>query len=259
MRAKRHVISWEGKMVPGLHNPRAMTSYSLRRSRISAIEELSPRREGPLHVGWQRLRAAMRGGGVCPDLVCRSFHARLGPRARLCPTPEGVFELLDTYFHGDARGRLGEGRWLSHVDGERACARQIVARLRRQVPELGMLTLSDESTGAGRQLMLRMVGGCVAVPLEEVEVEELHVGQTRYVRRTVTVDGLVQATNQLLAMRGASFRFLPVDAGEDVDAYMAAEPAAAKVLDRVGFWAEPLEELHAFAGWVAPVAEQAVA
>ena len=61
-------------------------------------------------------------------------------------------------------------------------------------------------------------------------------------------------------MRGASFRFLPVHAGEDVDAYLAVEPAAAKVLDSVGFWAEPFEDLRDFAGWVRPaVTEQAVA
>lgn len=232
-----------------MHSHLTMSSYSPRRSRISAIEELAPRREGPVHVGWQRLRAAMRGGGVCSDLVRRSFHARLGPRARMCPTPEGIFELLDTYFHGDGCGRVNEGRWLSHVDGERSCARQIVARLRRQVPELGMLTLSDESEPGGQRLMLRMVGGHVEIPPDEVEVEELRVGETVYVRRTVTIDGLVRATNRLLARRGLALRFLPMDAGDDADGYLAVDPAAAEVLDRVSFWSEPLEALRDFAAW----------
>ncbi len=226
-----------------------MTSYSPRKSRISAIHELAPRREGPLHVGWQRVRAALRGAGVVPGLVSRSFHARLGPHARLCPTPEAMLELVDGYLLGEGLGRTSEGRYLSHRDGVRESARRIVARLRAAVPELGMLTLADESAGSRTRLVLRAVGVCAPVPTEEIEVERLEVGQTRYVQRTVTVDGLVEATNELLAVRGLPFRFLPLSTPDDVDAYLAVDRAGAEILEQVRFWAAPLDELRAFARW----------
>lgn len=225
------------------------SSYSVRRSRISAIQELAPHGEGPLHVGWQRLRAALRGAGVAPGLVARSFHARLGPHARVCPTRETVIELMDGYCLGEALGRPSEARYLSHRDGERDSARQIVARIRRALPELGMLTLADESRGGTSRLVLRARGVWAVVPTDEVEEEHFRVGQTDYVRRTVTVDGLVEATNQLLAMRDLPVRFLPLNAPDDVDAYLAVDPAAAEVLDRVCFWAAPLDELRGFARW----------
>jgi len=223
-----------------------MGPYNRRRSRISAIRELAPGREGPLHVGWQQLRAALRGAAVVPDLVQRSFHARLGPHARLRPTATAVLDLLDGYFQAEGAGRLEEGRWLCHRDGDRDSARQIVARLRTVTPELGLLTFDTASDG---QLVLRMAGGCEPVAPEEIEVEHLSCGRSRYIRRTVTVDGLVEAVNRLLARRGIAFRFLPLATPGDVDAYLAVDPRGAEVLDRIGFWDAPLADLQDFAAW----------
>lgn len=229
---------------------------SRRRTSISAIEELAPRREGPLHVGWQRLRAALRGAGLVPDLVRRSFHARLGPHARVRPTPETVFELLDGYMLGDAAGRTSEGRYVAHREGERESARGIVARIRRALPELGMLTLAEESRNGRTQLMLRVVGAHVEVAPDEVELDAWEVGDARYVQRTVSIDGLIEATNELLAMHGVAFRFLPMDAPDDVDAYLAVDEAGAELLDTIQFWAAPLAELRAFARWPEAAAAQ---
>jgi len=234
-----------------------MPSAPRRRTSISAIEELAPRREGPLHVGWQVLRGALRGSGVAPDLVRRSFHARLGPHARVCPTQQTIFELIDSYLLGDALGRVSEGRYVAHREGERESARGIVARIRRALPELGMLALADESRHGHSHLLLRVPGSHVEVAPEQVEVDEWQVGDARYMQRTVTVEGLVEAANELLAMKGAPFRFLPLNAPDDVDAYLAIDEAGAEMLDRVGFWAAPVEELRDFARWNEPVEDAA--
>lgn len=186
---------------------------------------------------------------MVPDLVRRSFHARLGPHARVCPTRDTMFELIDGYLQGDAFGRVSEGRYVAHRDGARESARGIVSRIRRVVPELGMLTLAEETRGGRTQLLLRVVGAHVVVPEEDVEVEAWTVGDASYVQRTVSVDGLVQATNDLLAVHGLGFRFLPMAAPDDVDAYLAVDVRGAEILDHVGFWAAPLDELRAFAGW----------
>jgi len=242
-----------------LHYPAAMEAYPVRRSWFPPMAELSPRREGPLHVGWQRVRAALRGAGLMPGLVERSLHARLGPHARVCPTPATVLSLIDEYLSKEARGRVDEGRILVHRAGERTSARQIAARLRRAVPELGMLALSEEGHRGRTRLVLRCMGAHAIVDEEEIETEQLGAGTARWTRRTVTVDALVVAVNELLATLGGPFRFLPMSCPEDANAYLAVDLAGAEVLDSIGFWDEPLDDLDDFASWADGTAAAAVA
>jgi len=220
-----------------------------RRSYISALRDTAQDREGPLHVGWQRLRAALRGAGVAPGLWKRSLHARLGPHARLKPTRATAFDLLDSYLRLEARGRAAEGRYLAHLEGNRDSARRIVARLRAAVPELGPLTLADERHAGRQRLLLRAVGASAEIAPHCVAEEALD-HDARWVQRTVTVDALVASLNQLLALRGLPFRFLPIDGPEDVAAYLAVDRHGAGLLDEVDFWTAPVEELRGFASWL---------
>jgi hypothetical protein len=209
----------------------------------SVLRELSPELDGPLHVGWQRLRAALRGANVAPGLVSRSFHARLGPSARLCPTEDAVVELLDAYYTREARGQLAEGRFLVVREGERVSARRVVSRLRGIAPELGPLTLCEERG----KLLLRTTGAFIEV--EPRHIREEHVGSVGWVRRTVSVDTIVAAANRMLRFYGEPYRFLPVASSDDLNAYLAADAGGAALLDRVDLWAEPLEDLGGFAAW----------
>ncbi len=210
----------------------------------SVLRELSPELDGPLHVGWQRLRAALRGARVAPGLVSRSLHTRLGPSARVCPTEDAVVALLDTYLSREARGQLDEGRLLVVREGERVSARRVVSRVRGVAPELGPLTLCEERS----RLLLRTTGAFIEV--ERHAIIEENVGEgTGWTKRTVTVDTLVGAANRMLRFYGETFRFLPLASSDDVNAYLAVDLDGARILDRVDLWAEALDELDPFAAW----------
>ena len=204
--------------------------------------------EPPVHLGWQRLRAALRGAQVTPGLIDDGFHRRVGGAGSRRPTPAATVGLLDRYFHGEAREELAEGRFLCHRAGDGQGARQIVARLSHILPELRMLTLATEGDG----LVLRCVGAHVVIDPDEVEEQHLSAGTTDYVQRTVTVEALVVATNRLLHDLGHGFRFLPMNAPGDVNAFLAVDPSGAQVLDSIGFWAEPLKDLVDVARWPRP-------
>jgi hypothetical protein len=231
---------------------------SQRRSYISALRQVAPQKEGPLHVGWQRLRAALRGARVAPGLWKRSLHAKLGPHARVKPTPHAIVELLDGYLRTEARGRVEEGRFVIHRDGDRDSARRIVARLHAALPELGVLTLADERREGRQTLLLRTVGAHVEVSPVSILEEPLDPSG-QWVQRTVTVDALVEAANRLLALRQMPIRFLPIDGPDDVAAYLAVDVRSASLLDEIDFWIAPVEDLAGFAGWPGEVEATRVA
>ena len=163
-----------------------------------------------------------------------------------------MFELLDGYFRVEGAGRMGEGRYLSSRATERDNARQIVARLAGQLPELGMLTLVEETLGGGDAfLVLRTLGAFAVVPEEALEYERLVTTGAVFVQRFVHVRGLVEAANRLLSERELPFRFLPMASPEDAEAYLAVDQHAAQLLDGIGFWDEPLADLLDHAGWPA--------
>lgn len=224
-----------------------MSSKARRLSLLPPLRELDPHRDGPLHVGWQQLRAALRGAEVAPGLLVRSLHSRLGPAARLLPTPRAVVDLLDGYFGGEGRGSLDEGRFLLFREGERLSARKIVARLRQLVPELGPLTLVEETGRNGSRLVIRTTGAFIEVEPLDVDVEHIAPGWTR---RVITVDALVVAANRLLKFYGEPIRFLPLASEDGVNAYLAVSRHGAEMLDRIDFWDEPIEDLDGFAQWV---------
>lgn len=196
---------------------------------------------GPLHVGWQRLRAGLRSAGLAPGLVGGAFRGLLGPRARLRPTPAGVVGLLDAYYRGQPDPE--EGRWV-HVDATTS-ARRVVSRLAAAAPELAPLALTEED-GA---LVLRTAGARVRIDPDDVEQLQWATAGAVYTQRTVSADALVEACNALLALREQPFRFLPLAAPAEVGAYLGVGPALARALDAVELWDGPLEALDRFAAW----------
>jgi hypothetical protein len=98
---------------------------------------MSPRRPsriprpafGKLHLGWQRVLAALRGAGLARDLDPHTIKAWLGVSGEHAPTQAKVFALLDAYYRGDddlaagPRRRL-EDRFVAHRAGDGAAARQ---------------------------------------------------------------------------------------------------------------------------------------
>jgi hypothetical protein len=208
-----------------------------------ALRNLTPELDGPLHVGWQRIRAALRGAGLAPGLIARSLHARLGPNARLLPTETATIDLLEGYFRVEARGQLAEGRFFMVREEERLTARRIVARLRALFPELGPLALSEERKG---RLFLRTTGAFIEIASEAVHEQEVSHG---WVRRTVTVDAIVDAVNRLLRFYDEPLRLLPLASPDGVNAFLAADQRAALLLDTVDLWAEAIEDLDGFAAW----------
>ncbi len=215
-------------------------------SLLPPLRELSPQKDGPLHVGWQQLRAALRGASIAPGLLARSLHPRLGPAARLLPTPKAIVDLLDGYFGSEARGQHDEGRFLVIREDGGLSARKIVARLRQLVPELGPLTLVEETRRNGTTLVIRTTGAFIEVEPLDVDREMIAPGWTR---RVVTVDALVVAANKLLKFYGEPIRFLPVASEDGVNAYLAVDRDGAEVLDSIYFWGEDLDDLDNFAQW----------
>jgi hypothetical protein len=217
---------------------------------------MSPRRPsriprpifGKLHLGWQRVLAALRGAGLARDLDMQNIREWLGVAAEHAPTQPRVWALLDAYYRGDddlaagGRRRL-EDRFVSHREGDAGAARQIVARISAVLPELGPMVFADERRAGVSRLVLRVVGAHVEVRSEELEDE---LGGSS---RTVTVDGLIAAANALLADHGAAFRFLPIDASNEAAAYVGVDRSGAQMLDAIGMWAPPLGELTEFARW----------
>jgi len=219
-------------------------------SLLPPLRELSPRKDGPLHVGWQQFRAALRGAGIAPGLLRRSLHPRLGPAARLLPTPRAVVDLLDGYLSTEARGQRAEGRFFVYREGERLSARKMVTRLRALVPELGPITLAEETRNGKSRFVIRTTGAFIEVDALDVDLEVIEPGWTR---RVVTVDALVVAVNKMLKFYGEDIRFLPVASEDGVNAFLAVDEEGAEVLERICFWDGPLDELDDFAQWAREV------
>lgn len=222
---------------------------SRHRRSVHPIRELNPGREGPLHLGWQRVRAALRGAQIAPDLTSRSFHARLGPHARLCPTDRTTLGLLSAFFRVEGSGRLDQGRFLEYREGSRDTARQIVLRLSSLVPELEMLKLVEEHHGGEPCFVLRCVGMHTVLDEDALDVVRFDCGGTVYERRTVTVRAIFAAVNSLLAARDLPFRFLQLRTPADTEAWLAVDPRAAQILDEIELWEMELPEAYELAGW----------
>jgi hypothetical protein len=207
-------------------------------SESTRYESVRPAGEA-LHLGWARLRAALRGCGVAPGLVS-GFRDRVGAHGVSRPEPEAVFAVVDDWFRA-ARDR--RGRYIGVRTTDRESARRILARIAARVPELPVLILADEPAADERALVLRTFGATVRV--------------ARGRDGSVTVDALFEAVNALLSKRGCAFRFLPLDGPDDAIGYLAVDRAGAEMLDGVDLWALPLAELEAFAAW--PLARLAAA
>jgi hypothetical protein len=206
------------------------------------VDLLDRDREGPLHLGWQRVRAAMRSAGAVPGLFDGVLHGRLGPNARLRPTPRAIVELLDGYLRAEPDG----GHYLSVRESDGETARQIVGRLRAAVPELGPLTLVDESHAGRGTLVLRTAGAHAAIDADEIGIDETRTGRTVWIKRSVTVRAIVDATNALLERLDVPMRMLAIEAPDGVEAFLGVDERGAALLDAVAFWETPVAETGEF-------------
>lgn len=204
-----------------------------------------------VHAGWRTLLSALHTADLALGLFPATLSPRLGPSAERPPEPWALTQLLERYYRGDgdvdtALARLRQDRVVLHREGDRATARQIVARLRLAAPELGPLGLIEETEG---ELVLRTSGAQEPLAKELLEDERFEMNGEKYTRRTVTVRALVAATNVLLARRGITRRFVPIAVCEAAECYVAIAPADALVLDASGLLDEPLDEVRALARW----------
>lgn len=202
------------------------------------------------HRAWDRLVRAFQSAGLLSELPISSIVARLGAAYHSAPDGVATASLLEPYYRGDGDveaglRRIRQDRYVVHRARDTATAREIVARLRLALPEIGSLGLVEEN---GR-LFLRTFGAQAELPEAVVDEDQLMVKDTVYVRRIVNVHTLVAATNDLLRQRAISHRFLPLDAREDEEVYVALEPADAILLDSVDALEDSLGTLRPFAGW----------
>lgn len=185
-----------------------------------------------MHLGWERLRAAMRAAGVLGDLLDGSLHALLGPHARRRPTPAAVVDMLDAA----TRHEPAHTGFVCVRESDGLTARQVVARLRVALPELGPLTLVDERHDGRDRLVLRTFGRFVVVDEAALETERWAAAERTFERRHVTVRALVDAANGLLASIGSPVRLRPLAAPDGVEAYLAVDEEAAAILADVEIW-----------------------
>ena len=203
---------------------------------------MATRSSPPLHLGWQRLRAAFRGAGL-PVEIFASAH----PDLRRAPSPDSVIEFLG---RGLGSRRRLDARFFVHDIGEALSADALVGKIAAEVQELEGLHLDPDR--------LRLVAGPIAAPLRPNDVDlEIAAVPDQEARYSVSVDGIVRAVNALLDAAGISERFLPLDCAEGTAAYLAVEPPQAIRLHGADLWGEDLSALFGFAGW-ATVAETAV-
>lgn len=203
------------------------------------------------HRGWLDAVSSLHTAGLAAALFPASLPARLGSAAHRPPEPFALTRLLEAYYRGDGDieaglSRLRSDRMVLHREGDRATARQIVARLRLAAPELGPLALIERSDD---ELVMRTQGAVEPVAAELLEVERFRIDGAAFERRTITVRALVAATNALLARRGRPERFVPLATCDAVEGWVALEPADALVLDAARLLAEPLDAIRVLACW----------
>ena len=194
------------------------------------------------HLGWQRLRAALRGGHLAPGLFGSRFNEKIGPYASYPPTPDLVIDVLEDFFAQSSS--LDEGRFLCWRSADGQTARSIVTALRNALPEAPGLGLIDGPDGVG--LLLRAGRRIASISPEAIEQQTVANDHTL---RTVTIDAIVMGTNRLLRAIDSPIRFLPLDSPDDINAFLAVEHRAARRLAEVHLWALSANENDPFASW----------
>ncbi len=203
-----------------------------------------------MHRDWERFVRSLQSAGLLSELTLESIPERLGAHADEAPDAISTSLLFERYYRGDGDleaglRRIRADRYVAHRERDRATAREIVARLRLAIPEIGPLGLVEEDG----VLKLRTFRAQAVLPDALVDEDHMTVMDTVYVRRTVTVRTLVAATNELLRQRNLIHRFVPLDGVDGEEAYVAVEPADALILDSVDALEAPLSALRPFAGW----------
>jgi hypothetical protein len=204
-----------------------------------------------VHPGWVSLLGALHGAGLGTAILTTSLAMRLGAAAKRPPEPSVLTRMLDEYYRGDGNVDVGlvrvrGDRLVLHREGDRATARQIVARLRLALPALGPLGLIEGRDG---ELVLRTQGTQEPLSPELLEEERLVIDGAVYSQRTVTVRALVAATNVLLSRRRITHRFVPLTLADGIEGYVALGPADTVLLEAEGLLDEPLDELRTFGCW----------
>lgn len=194
-----------------------------------------------IHPSWYQFRETLDAAHVLESMGLERMYEILGRDMLSQPAPGCMVKLLEG--HAEALGEAArlEARFVSHHASNREKAPQIVARFAKAAPELGELTLAREKVPHGTIPVL--VGVSSVAALHSVRDEMLGGG---WHHRTVSVDALAEAVNNLLAMQCSSLRFVPLDTPDNVAAFLAVTEPEARVLDQAGLWLEPLDELAWF-------------
>jgi hypothetical protein len=135
-------------------------------------------------------------------------------------------------------------------EGDASTASDLMGELHRLSPKLGELSLV--TSHARQELFLQGQPGSVPVNPAEVllvETESLKGGAERWWRRSVTLWGLMEATNRLLCLGQGPYRYLPIGGSTKQDVYVGVTAYQAMILDEIGLWDGPVAELASFAWW----------
>lgn len=196
---------------------------------------------------------AMQGAGLLTDLDDSEFVRIIEDLPDTLTGPARRMELLCLYFQGgdDANAgwkRTQTDRFFIHRETDAVSAQSILRRVSALAPEIGQVSLERIGEARYGQLVLR-TGEHVVPVVDDDEVDE-DDATVPITMPTVTVRGIVQATNVLLQRAGVRVRMIPLASNDFAEAYIAMTVRAVMELAKGGFLDDnDPEELMEFAGW----------
>ena len=216
-----------------------------------------PVRDARVRADWVSLGRVLAQTGLVPPMAAAELLANAKARHGSVLPEAAVAEVMCDYVA--RRGHAIEGarrcrarRFFLHREGDHVNASQLVRRLSFLAPELGtMLFVMDDPR---QPLKLRTRTASAVVPRWEIQLSPTDEGKG--LRRSVTVRGLLGATNRLLALHDLPFRFVPLATADDYEAYVGVNAFQAMLLDNIDALHQPLIDLRGLLSWrpLAPAA-----
>ena len=212
-----------------------------------------------VHPTWVELLGVLHSAGLCDELSADSLEARLGGAVLEPPVVETASLLLRSYYRGDGcletgLRRLRFDRYIGRAFGAPLSAQDVVAWLALISPGLEPLMLVNEGATSVNMCMRTynarsstIASSARTFPGGLLDVVSGH---------STSMQSLIVATNELLAIRGLTYRYLPLASGTHLEAYLGIEPIDAALMDMIHAFAAPLESLGAFAQWSMPLPPQ---
>ena len=195
---------------------------------------------------------AMQGAGLLADLDDNEFLRIIEDLPDTLTGAARRMELLSRYFQGGDEAasarRTKTDRFFIHREADAVSAQSILRRVSALAPEIGQVSLERIGEARYGQLVLRTQEHVVPV-VDDDEVDE-DDATVPIMMPTVTVRGIVQATNVLLQRAGVRVRMIPLASNDFAEAYISMTVRAVMELAKGGFLDEDdPEELMEFAGW----------